>query len=98
MLWKGFQKPKRLACNLDTLTDRYGEFYAQPFERGFGTTIGNALRGDHRGEDRGRAARVLFHPRSGRGRHRHYSESQADSSEDERRGPEDALPARRPAR
>ncbi|HEV2495781.1 MAG TPA: DNA-directed RNA polymerase subunit alpha [Terriglobia bacterium] len=44
MLWKGFQKPKRLACNLDTLTDRYGEFYAQPFERGFGTTIGNALR------------------------------------------------------
>jgi DNA-directed RNA polymerase subunit alpha len=44
MLWKGFQKPKRLACNLDTLTDKYGQFNAQPFERGFGTTIGNALR------------------------------------------------------
>jgi DNA-directed RNA polymerase subunit alpha len=44
MLWKGFQKPKRLACNLDTLTDKYGQFYAQPFERGFGTTIGNGLR------------------------------------------------------
>src|SRR5947209_14342278 len=44
MLWKGFQKPKRLACNLETLTDRYGQFHAQPFERGFGTTIGNALR------------------------------------------------------
>jgi DNA-directed RNA polymerase subunit alpha len=44
MLWKGFQKPKRLACNLDTLTDKYGQFTAQPFERGFGTTIGNALR------------------------------------------------------
>jgi len=44
MLWKGFQRPKRLACNLETLTDRYGQFYAQPFERGFGTTIGNALR------------------------------------------------------
>jgi DNA-directed RNA polymerase subunit alpha len=44
MLWKGFQKPKRLACNLDTLTDKYGQFSAQPFERGFGTTIGNALR------------------------------------------------------
>jgi len=44
MLWKGFQKPKRLACNTDTLTDRYGQFAAQPFERGFGTTIGNALR------------------------------------------------------
>src|SRR5207247_10807717 len=26
------------------LTDRFGRFYAQPFERGFGTTIGNALR------------------------------------------------------
>ncbi len=44
MLWKGFQKPKRLASNLDTLTDKYGQFNAQPFERGFGTTIGNALR------------------------------------------------------
>jgi DNA-directed RNA polymerase subunit alpha len=44
MLWKGFQKPKRLVCNMDTLTDKYGQFTAQPFERGFGTTIGNALR------------------------------------------------------
>ncbi len=44
MMWKGFQKPKRLACNTDTLTDKYGQFNAQPFERGFGTTIGNALR------------------------------------------------------
>ncbi len=44
MLWKSFQKPKRLACNVDTLTDKYGQFNAQPFERGFGTTIGNALR------------------------------------------------------
>jgi len=44
MLWKGFQRPKRLACNTDTLTDKYGQFNAQPFERGFGTTIGNALR------------------------------------------------------
>ncbi|MBI4468065.1 MAG: DNA-directed RNA polymerase subunit alpha, partial [Acidobacteria bacterium] len=42
--WLGFQKPKRLACDLDTLTERYGRFYAQPFERGFGTTIGNSLR------------------------------------------------------
>jgi len=44
MLWKGFQKPKRLVANTDTLTDKYGQFAAQPFERGFGTTIGNALR------------------------------------------------------
>lgn len=41
---KGFQKPKRLACDMETLTDKFGHFYAQPFERGFGTTIGNALR------------------------------------------------------
>jgi DNA-directed RNA polymerase subunit alpha len=44
MLWKGFQKPKRLAMDSESLTDKYGHFWAQPFERGFGTTIGNALR------------------------------------------------------
>jgi len=41
---KGFQKPKRLICDLETLSPTYGQFHAQPFERGFGTTIGNALR------------------------------------------------------
>jgi DNA-directed RNA polymerase subunit alpha len=41
---KGFQKPKRLICDLETLSPIYGHFNAQPFERGFGTTIGNALR------------------------------------------------------
>ena len=44
MLWKGFQRPKRLEIDRETLTDRFGRFSAQPFERGFGTTIGNALR------------------------------------------------------
>jgi DNA-directed RNA polymerase subunit alpha len=44
MLWRGFQKPKRLAVEAETLTERYGKFSAQPFERGFGTTVGNALR------------------------------------------------------
>ena len=43
-MWKGFQRPKRLEFERETLTDRFGRFYAQPFERGFGTTIGNALR------------------------------------------------------
>jgi DNA-directed RNA polymerase subunit alpha len=43
-MFKGFQKPKRLVANTETLTERYGMFTAQPFERGFGTTIGNALR------------------------------------------------------
>ncbi|MEQ1871291.1 MAG: DNA-directed RNA polymerase subunit alpha [Vicinamibacterales bacterium] len=44
MLWKGFQRPKRLEFERETFTDRFGRFYAQPFERGFGTTVGNALR------------------------------------------------------
>ena len=43
-LWKGFQKPKRLEVENETLSATYGKFYAQPFERGFGTTVGNALR------------------------------------------------------
>ncbi len=44
MLWRGFQKPKRLSVDVETLTEKYGKFSAQPFERGFGTTVGNALR------------------------------------------------------
>jgi DNA-directed RNA polymerase subunit alpha len=44
MLWRGFQKPKRLAVDTETLTEKYGKFSAQPFERGFGTTVGNSLR------------------------------------------------------
>jgi len=44
MLWKGFQRPKRLEFDAETLTERFGRFHAQPFERGFGTTIGNTLR------------------------------------------------------
>jgi DNA-directed RNA polymerase subunit alpha len=43
-MWTGFQKPKRLSYESETMTERYGQFYAQPFERGFGTTIGNSLR------------------------------------------------------
>jgi len=43
-MFKGFQKPKRLVANTESLSDRYGMFTAQPFERGFGTTIGNSLR------------------------------------------------------
>ncbi|MBM3775839.1 MAG: DNA-directed RNA polymerase subunit alpha, partial [Acidobacteria bacterium] len=43
-MFRGFQKPKRLVANTETLTERYGQFTAQPFQRGFGTTIGNSLR------------------------------------------------------
>lgn len=44
MLWKGFQRPKRVDVDGETLTSTYGRFSAQPFERGFATTVGNALR------------------------------------------------------
>ncbi|HVT59631.1 MAG TPA: DNA-directed RNA polymerase subunit alpha [Thermoanaerobaculia bacterium] len=44
MLWKGFQRPKRVEIDTETLSGTYGRFTAQPFERGFATTIGNALR------------------------------------------------------
>jgi DNA-directed RNA polymerase subunit alpha len=43
-MFKGFQKPKRLVANTETLTERFGMFTAQPFERGFGSTIGTGLR------------------------------------------------------
>ena len=42
--WRELIKPKRLQVEADSLTDSYGKFYAEPFERGFGTTIGNSLR------------------------------------------------------
>lgn len=44
MIEIGFQRPKYLECDYETLTDKYGRFSAQPFERGFGITVGNALR------------------------------------------------------
>ena len=42
--WIGFQKPRRIESERDSLTTTYGRFTAEPFERGFGVTIGNALR------------------------------------------------------
>ncbi|HEX9777353.1 MAG TPA: DNA-directed RNA polymerase subunit alpha [Geopsychrobacteraceae bacterium] len=42
--WRDLIKPKRLQVETDTLTDGYGKFVAEPFERGFGTTLGNSLR------------------------------------------------------
>jgi DNA-directed RNA polymerase subunit alpha len=44
MSWRNFQKPKRLEAERDSLSTTFGRFSAQPFERGFGTTIGSALR------------------------------------------------------
>src|SRR5450755_5038736 len=43
-MFKVLQKPKRLVSNPETMNDRFGSFTAQPFERGFGSTIGVGLR------------------------------------------------------
>ena len=43
-LWRDFATPKRLICDEDTATDTYAKFMAEPFERGYGMTIGNGLR------------------------------------------------------
>lgn len=42
--WRGLELPNRLTSESRTLTDTYGKFFAEPFERGFGVTIGNSLR------------------------------------------------------
>ncbi|MFC1658733.1 DNA-directed RNA polymerase subunit alpha [Candidatus Omnitrophota bacterium] len=42
--WKDFQLPKRLECEESTYTSTYGRFFAAPFEKGYGVTLGNSLR------------------------------------------------------
>jgi DNA-directed RNA polymerase subunit alpha len=42
--WRDLIKPRRLEVDDKSLTPTYGKFYGEPFERGFGTTVGNALR------------------------------------------------------
>ncbi len=41
---RSFEIPKKLQCDEDVLTETYGKFVAEPFERGYGVTIGNSLR------------------------------------------------------
>ncbi len=42
--WRGLELPSRVICVREKLTDTYAEFHAEPFERGFGHTVGNSLR------------------------------------------------------
>jgi DNA-directed RNA polymerase subunit alpha len=42
--WRGLELPTRVERDKDISTSSYGKFYVEPFERGFGTTIGNSLR------------------------------------------------------
>src|SRR5215211_9242306 len=43
--WRGLELPSRVQADRSApLTDTYGKFHAEPFEKGFGMTIGNSLR------------------------------------------------------
>ena len=42
--WRGLELPSRVVRDHQLSTDTYGRFTAEPFERGFGTTVGNSLR------------------------------------------------------
>ena len=42
--WRGLELPSKVSCDRETLSPNYAKFYAEPFERGFGITIGNSLR------------------------------------------------------
>ncbi|MFZ9822520.1 MAG: DNA-directed RNA polymerase subunit alpha [Gemmataceae bacterium] len=42
--WRGLELPSRVSADRSSLSDTYGKFYGEPFERGFGVSIGNSLR------------------------------------------------------
>lgn len=42
--WRGLELPSAVNCDAATLSSTYGKFVAEPFERGFGATVGNSLR------------------------------------------------------
>ena len=42
--WRGLELPSQVELDTEISTDRYGRFIIEPFERGFGTTVGNSLR------------------------------------------------------
>src|SRR5881409_4170851 len=42
--WRGLELPSRVVRDEQVSTEQYGKFTAEPFERGFGTTVGNSLR------------------------------------------------------
>ncbi len=42
--WRGLELPSQVSCDGSTLSGTYGKFIAEPFERGFGVTVGNSLR------------------------------------------------------
>ena len=79
--WRNLELPTRVVVDRATLTDTYGMFTIEPFERGFGHTIGNGLRrvllvvdrrdGGDVDDPEGRAPRVPAGRGRRRGRDRH---------------------------
>ena len=43
-LLKGFKRPSKISFEHDDLQPNYGRFIAEPFEKGYGLTVGNSLR------------------------------------------------------
>ncbi len=69
--WRGLELPSAVHVDKSTLSGTYGKFVAEPFERGFGTTIGNSLRRfcfqpgrqcDHANQGSRRSTRIHYHP------------------------------------
>ena len=44
MKWKPLQMPKEVVIDHSSATENYSRFVIEPFERGFGATLGNSLR------------------------------------------------------
>lgn len=42
--WRGFELPSQVVCDPETRSESYAKFLIEPFERGFGTTVGNSMR------------------------------------------------------
>ena len=93
--WRGLELPSRVVRDQQVSTDTYGKFTAEPFERGFGTTVGNSLRrillssprrrGRHPHPPQGRGSRVLQPARRDGRCHRHHPERQEPDREARRR-------------
>jgi DNA-directed RNA polymerase subunit alpha len=100
--WQELKKPNSLEIKSTGDGRRKATFVAEPLERGFGLTLGNALRRvllsslagrrSHLDQDRERAARILVARRRARRRDRHRPQREADRAQDGRRGSE-AAPA-----
>ena len=90
--WRGLELPSLITAERSTLSATYGKFVAEPFERGFGVTVGNSLRRILLSSLEGSAVtQIKLHgaqhefstpARRGRGRDRHRAERQVAGGEE----------------